>query len=112
VKIGINAGVFWAGLVLAGILAVMQNTVGAVGLVLLAILGLVMGVLNVTKGERVAYLIATIALFVISLSFASVTNESQVGPIIDALLNNVAVFAGFGAIPVALMAIHNIGSRR
>ena len=111
-KFSVNAAVFLGGLFLAVVLALAKDTVGIAGLVLMLILGLGVGVLNVTKGERLAYMVATIGLFTVTIGWGSVVGEAQVGAFIDSLLNNIAVFAGASALPVFLMTLYNIGSRR
>ncbi len=112
VKLSIDSGLFLAGLVLVGINAVAAGALGVAGLALLSLVGLAVGVMNVTKGERVAYMIATIVLFVVSFSIASVVNVASVGPMLDTLFDGMVVFFGLAAIPVALMTAWKIAGRK
>jgi hypothetical protein len=69
----------------------------------LAVLGLVVGLLNVSQKETVNFLVAAIALMAAS---ASVGPIPIVGAAISRILVNIAIFVAPAAVVVALQNIH------
>jgi hypothetical protein len=103
-KIGVWA--FYIGLVITILLALFQNALTSGTLVLIGILGILVGLLNVTAKEVQSYLIAAIA-FVLSFT--------TLGEIVKAFwtkapvfFNLLAVFIASGAAIVALKEIYAI----
>ena len=95
---------FYAGLVIAIVAAfVMQGN--AMVPWILGILGIVVGLLNVTDKETSTFLIATIALVVSASSLASLFSTWAS---VSAFLMNVATFVAPGAAVVALKSIWDI----
>ncbi|MBI4439612.1 hypothetical protein HY638_01425 [Candidatus Woesearchaeota archaeon] len=107
-KLGIWA--FAIGLILAIIIALVSASAPpAWALVLLAILGLVAGLLNITDKEVQAFLVASIAFL---LSFQSLGNVSKVLPVgaeaVGAFFNLLGVFIAPAAAVVAVKALYNL----
>lgn len=94
--------------VLAGGIIQRSSTV----IVVLGLLGLLVGILNITAKEAVPFLVATIAL-VVSVSGMGVVLASFSGAWVEALiiiLDNIAVFVAPAALIVALKAIYVLAS--
>lgn len=86
------------------VIAVVMGFVGAGGMTVwvLAVLGLIVGLINVSHGESHLYLVASIAFLV---------SASSLTLILDALkpfLENIAVFVGPGAAVVAVRALYDM----
>lgn len=71
---------------------------------LLVLLGLVVGFVNITEKEVVAFLVASIALM--SAGSANLTTLGQLGSIFSGILESVVVFVAPAAIVVAVKAIY------
>lgn len=101
---------FWAfiiGLVLAVVAGIFFPSADWVIWVLL-ILGLIVGLLNISEKESGTFLLATIALIVVGNVFAPIT-ALQIGETLDDILNLVAAFMSPAAIIVAVKALWVIG---
>ena len=98
--------------VLAGLAAPMATSAWVT--VLLVVLGIVVGLLNITAKETQAFLIASIALIVASTAaFKSIDLVIMpLGTIIDAIVNNLAVFVAPAAIIVAIKAVASMASNK
>ena len=95
---------FFAGLAIA--------VVGGLGVVdvdwfpwLLAVLGLVVGILNITSSETQGFLLGAIALMVTSSVMGGVP---YVGVALTGVLSNIAAFVGGAALVVSLMAVYEM----
>lgn len=82
--------------------------------VLLVVLGLVVGLLNVSEKETAPFLIAAIALVVAgTASFSSIDSAiTGLGSVIDAILNNISTFVAPAAVLVALKAVYTLASKK
>ncbi|MFH2106892.1 MAG: hypothetical protein ABII22_06550 [Candidatus Micrarchaeota archaeon] len=86
----------------------------------LALLGLIVGLLNVTAQESDSFLIATIALMATATSLVPalllvLTVTPQLSPMVDAisgLLSALAVFVAPAAVVVSLRSIYHLASNR
>jgi hypothetical protein len=72
---------------------------------ILAVLGLVIGFLNVTAKEVTEFLIAAIALLLAGVANVSVSLIPYVGTYLQAILVNLTTFSAFAAVVVAIKAI-------
>ena len=79
---------------------------------LMAILGFIVGIVNITDKEIDGYLLAVVALILLG-TVASVVLQSYdtMRPIV-AMLNNISVFAAFGGLVPALRRIYDIASSK
>ncbi|MBI4163148.1 MAG: hypothetical protein HY513_05680 [Candidatus Aenigmarchaeota archaeon] len=77
---------------------------------LLVILGVVVGLLNVTEKETQAFLIASIGLIVASTATFSVI--PYIGGVIQAIVENIAVFVAPAAVIVAVKAVASLASNK
>lgn len=84
--------------IIAGLIAIPNAAL------ILAILGLIVGFLNITVRETTEFLVASIAL--ILLGAAGLSAIAIVGPIIAAILANIAAFVAPAALVVAIKAIY------
>jgi hypothetical protein len=82
--------------------------------VLLVVLGIVVGLLNISEKESNAFLVASIALIVASTAaFGSLDAVIKpVGTIIDAIVKNLAIFVAPAAIITAVKAVHGLASKK
>ena len=72
---------------------------------ILVILGLVVGLLNITAAETTEFLVATIGLMIVSTALGPL-----LGGIIEAILQNVIAFSAPAALIVSLKAIYGLAS--
>lgn len=101
---------FWA-FIIGLILAVIGGFVSAqnTGIVItLIILGLIIGLLNISSKETLLFLVATIALIVVGRVFAPLTVLS-VGKYLDQILGYVATLMAPAAVIVAIKALWKVG---
>ena len=108
-NIGAMVG-FWAfivGLIIAAVAGIMapQNTVV---IIILIILGIIIGILNITAKEIMLFLVATIALVVVGNVFAPLT-VLDIGKILGNMLSYVATLMAPAAIIGAIKALWAIG---
>jgi ATP synthase protein I len=81
---------------------------------LLAILGLIVGLLNITDKEVQKFLLAAIALAMSSASLSPLALTPALGPYITILLtvfSNIAVFVAPAAFVVALKTVYTIANK-
>ncbi|MEM7825123.1 MAG: hypothetical protein QXO27_04080 [Candidatus Aenigmatarchaeota archaeon] len=104
---------FFAGVILAIIIGLFptalknyQNTVAAI----LVILGLIVGFLNVGKGETFNFLIAAIALMLAGTG--GLDALPWISGIIPSILTNIVSFVTPAAIVVGLKAIYDLASKK
>ena len=100
----VGSWAFVIGLIIAIVMGFVD--LGSTALWVLAVLGLIVGLINVSHGESQLYLVASIA-FLVSASSLTI--------ILDALkpfLQNIAVFVGPGAAVVALRALYDMAKSR
>ncbi len=77
---------------------------------LLVVLGVIVGLLNVTEKETQAFLIASIGLIVASTATFSVI--PYIGGVIQAIVENIAVFVAPAAVIVAVKAVASLASNK
>lgn len=82
--------------------------------VLLVILGIIVGLLNISEKETTAFLIASIALIVSSTAafLALDLAISPLGTILDAIVKNLAVFVAPAVVIVAVKAVVALASKK
>ncbi|MBW3002713.1 hypothetical protein KY338_06155 [Candidatus Woesearchaeota archaeon] len=76
---------------------------------ILVILGLIVGLLNITAKETVEFLVATIALVLIGT--AGIQTLPALGTIVTAILENIVAFVAPAALVVALKAIYELARK-
>lgn len=96
---------FVVGLVLAVLAGLVTSLNVPLTVYVLAVLGIVVGFLNVTEKETVPFLVATIALMLTSTSLAVLGVAT-----LTAIFTNVAVFAAPAALVVAIKAVYSTAS--
>ncbi len=100
---------FWAfilGFIIAIVAGIIAPTNTAIVIVLI-ILGLIIGFLNISAGETVTFLVATIALIVVGRVFAPLTVLS-IGKYMDQILSYIATLMAPAAIVVAIKALWKV----
>jgi len=104
-KVGVWA--FVIGLVIAVVFSILQAATGLQTrvIILLAILGLIVGLLNVTKKEVQFYLLATVAFIVSAQGLAFVLAQIRFLPV---LASAIIVFVSPGALVASLRSLFNI----
>ena len=75
---------------------------------LLVVLGLIVGLLNVTATESTPFLIAAAALMLTGLSGDTLSNIPTIGSYLSGIVVQIAVFVTPAAIVVALKAIQSL----
>ncbi|MBS3096274.1 hypothetical protein J4480_02435 [Candidatus Woesearchaeota archaeon] len=75
---------------------------------LLVVLGLIVGLLNVTATESTPFLIAAAALMLTGLSGDTLSNIPRIGSYLSSIVVQIAVFVTPAAIVVALKAIQSL----
>jgi hypothetical protein len=112
-KIGIWA--FYIGLIIALLVAIISPTSGysRTFLAILAVLGIIVGILNVTYKEASTFLIAAIALLLSASSLIAIaTLIPYLGDIIATFLQGIVIFIAPGAAIVSIRAFYDIAKRR
>lgn len=106
----IGGWAFIVGLVIAAIVAIVgSNKTQPWVIVLLVVLGIIVGLLNVTSKESTPFLIATIAFMLTFTSFVKLTEMiGSIGTGIDTFLQLVIVFVASSAAIVAFKALFAI----
>jgi hypothetical protein len=108
-KIGVWA--FIGGLILATIIALFSaSSTPAWAVTLIAVLGLIVGFLNVSKDEIQMYLIASIAFLLSFQSLNAVTSllPASISSIASAFFTLMGAFIAPGAAVTAILAIYHI----
>ncbi len=97
---------FLAGLVIAVLTGIFIKMLDpSIVPLLLMVLGLVVGMLNITTGEFTEFLVAGVALSLVVVPSGAVEKIPQVGHYISAILLNINTFVVFAVLIVALKAI-------
>jgi hypothetical protein len=105
----IGAWAFIIGLIVAAVVAIVgAEDVPAWTVVLLAVLGLAVGLLNVTGKETTTFLVASIAFLVTFQSIAAIVAKMPLGAIISSFFGLMGVFIGPAAALVAIKALFAI----
>ena len=82
-----------------------NDTVSGWLVLLLVVLGLVVGLLNVTEKETTPFLVAAAALLITGTAGSSLAVIPVIGDYLQSIVQNIAVFVAPAAIVVALKAI-------
>ena len=93
---------FIVGLIIALILGLIPSLTGGPWISLLVILGIIVGLLNVTGKEVHGFLVASIAVMLASGSSNIMGAVPLVGSFLERILNNFVVFVAPAAIIVAI----------
>ncbi|MFA5141432.1 MAG: hypothetical protein WC471_00490 [Candidatus Woesearchaeota archaeon] len=97
---------FLAGVLIAVIAGLFADVLKAeTATLILAVLGLVIGFLNISSREVTEFLIAAIALLLAGVANVSVSLIPYVGQYLQAILVNLTTFSAFAAVVVAIKAI-------
>lgn len=96
---------FTIGLLIAVVFGVLGSNLFDVGLILV-LLGLIVGILNITGKETVPFLVVAIAL--ITAGNAGLEGLPVVGAWLGAILGNVQVFVAPAAVFVAVKAVYDL----
>ena len=76
----------------------------------LVVLGVVVGLLNVSEKETTPFLVASIAL--LAAGTATFGTIKVVGPVIDNILKFIGAFVAPAAVIVAIKAVHALGAKK
>ena len=85
-----------------------SDTIGGWLLLLLVVLGLIVGLLNVTERETTPFLVAAAALLITGTTGSSLAIIPVIGGYLQNIVQNIAVFVTPAAIVVALKAIQSL----
>ncbi len=101
---------FIAGIILAvviGIIPGLTDTLGTTNILLtFAVLGLIVGLLNVTAKETIGFLVAALVLIVsTSITFFTVGRIPVIGAALGSIWESIMAFVAFAAIVVALKTV-------
>jgi hypothetical protein len=105
----VGSWAFVIGVIIAIIVGLFSNGGNAVTTTVLVVLGLIVGFLNVTGRETTPFLLAAIALVIVTspnLGAGSLSNVSGVGPYLQGILSAITLFVIPATIIVALKAIY------
>ncbi|MEK6981466.1 MAG: hypothetical protein AABX38_00920 [Candidatus Micrarchaeota archaeon] len=107
VGVGISVIIGLAAPALGGYIAIIYG--------ILALLGLVVGLMNVGEKETTAFLVAAIALLTTGAPFSRLEALPALGmviPFITGIVSALGVFVAPAAVVVALKAIYNLASKK
>lgn len=92
--------------VLAGLVSKALAQYTGIVVLVLVILGLVVGFLNITEKEMTPFLVAAVALIVTGTASNSLAVIPAVGPYLQNIVQNIAVFVTPAALIVSLKAVN------
>jgi hypothetical protein len=100
--------------VLAGLATGLAGYPGGAVSALLVVLGVVVGVLNISEKETTPFLVAAIALVAAAtVGFSPINDVIQnAGTVLDSIFQYIATFVAPGAIIVAFKAIYALASKK
>jgi hypothetical protein len=97
------------------VIAIIAGAIAAAGSLaisaVLAVLGLIVGLLNVTEKESTPFLVATIALALLSVSLGALLNVQGL-EILKAIITNIGTIAGAAGLVVALKSVWSLSSSK
>jgi hypothetical protein len=109
---------FWGfiiGLIIAVIVGILVTLTPAMAaaimpavIIILVILGLIIGFLNITAGETLLFLVATVAILVVGGVFGPLKTFG-IGALLDNILSLIATLMAPAAIVVAIKALWAVG---
>jgi len=104
---------FIIGLIITIVAGFISTTLDPQYALVLGILGLIVGLINVTDRETQLFLVATVALMLSASSLASVVSFSpQAAQILQTILNYIVAFVSPAAAIVALKAVYDISKEQ
>jgi predicted outer membrane lipoprotein len=77
---------------------------------ILLLLGVIVGLLNITEKEVTSFLLAVVALLLVG--GAGLENIAYIGSTIGAILANISAFVAPAAVIVALKAVYQLGKKK
>ena len=101
--------VFLVSIVIAVITGAVLVAVDYTIVTVLAVLGLIVGLLNVTEKEATAFLVSTIALALLTVSLGSLLEGVTQ---LKAIITNIGTVAGAAGLVVALKSIWSLSSSK
>ncbi len=102
---------FIAGVVIAiviSLFSISDDKIKGWMVLLLVVLGLIVGLLNVTEKETTPFLVAAAALLITGTAGNSLSIIPAIGGYLQSIVQNIAVFVAPAAIVVALKAIQSL----
>ncbi|MFH1199980.1 MAG: hypothetical protein V1708_02845 [Candidatus Micrarchaeota archaeon] len=100
---------FLLGLVIAIGAALMNTALDSGTVLILAILGLLVGVLNISEKEVMTFMVATLVFMIASSSLNVILTALPLfGTLMPAILRNIVVFVAPGAAIVALKSLYDV----
>ena len=101
---------FIGGIIIAIVVSLFRvsDTIGGWLLLLLVVLGLIVGLLNVTERETTPFLVAAAALLITGTTGGSLAIIPKIGGYLQDIVMNIAVFVAPATIVVALKAIQSL----
>jgi len=109
----LGAWAFIIGIVIAVIAGIPGlNLPIAIVALILAILGIVVGLLNVTEKEATSFLVAAVALVLVATGLKPFGEIPTLGAVVLNIVNNIGVFMAPAALVVAIKAIWDMASTR
>ena len=79
---------------------------------LLAVLGIVVGLLNISEKETTSFLVAAIALVTAGTASFAAIDIAGIGAVLGGIVKNIAVLVSPAAVIVAAKAIYSLASGR
>ena len=101
---------FLVGIVIAVVIGLFPVKASVAGwlVLLLVVLGLIVGLLNVTEKETTPFLVAAVALLITGTAGASLSLIPVIGGYLQNIVEKIAVFVAPAAIVVALKSIQSL----
>lgn len=100
---------FIVGVVIALLIGLFSGLESTTAVSVLVVLGLIVGFLNVTEKETTGFLLATVALVLVSgFGGSAIGQVTTIGPYMSGVLQALMIFVIPATIIVALKAIYNI----
>ncbi len=104
-KVGVWA--YIAGLVIAILVALFSSGLGKTTVAILGILGIVVGLLNISDEEVQLFLLGSVAFVIAASSMGAVFGALGL-PMLETLAQGITVFTAPGALVVAFKALYNV----
>ena len=94
--------------IVVGLFSKISESTGGYLVLLLVVLGLIVGLLNITEKEMTPFLIASAVLLITGTTKDTLAIIPTIGPYLEGIVKNIAVFVTPAAIVVALKAIQSL----
>jgi len=101
---------FILGVIIAVVAGLAGSTYAKASAIVLIVLGLIVGLLNITEKETTSFLVAAIALLLAKA--AGLESLPVVGQFVGPILLNIATFVAPAAVIVALKAVYELGRKK